>query len=161
MELRGIPNVHEVIAQHFRKPHALEDNLKFITQGKPCYIQSNVMLSLFVMISYIKHRQDSAKTSILDHSTTSRLILKTMMSGVPHHLRKKYTSLGPMMRMHNTTYPLMTTKSFSKRMFAVSLLNLWATHCSRDSSKAHPHSTFRRSSFPNLSGKSSPKINNK
>ena len=26
-----------------------------------------------------------------DHSTTSRLILKTMMSGVPHHLRKKYT----------------------------------------------------------------------
>ena len=34
-----------------------------------------------------------------------------------------YTSLGPMMRMHTTTYPLMTIKSFSKRMFAVSLLN--------------------------------------
>ena len=33
------------------------------------------------------------------------------------------TSLGPMMRMHTTTYPLMTIKSFSKRMFAVSLLN--------------------------------------
>ena len=31
------------------------------------------------------------KASILDHSTTSRLILKTMMSGVPQHLRKKYT----------------------------------------------------------------------
>ena len=27
MEHGGIPNVHEVIAQHFRKPHALEDNL--------------------------------------------------------------------------------------------------------------------------------------
>ena len=35
------------------------------------------------------------KPSILDHSTTSRLILKTMMSGVPHHLRKKYTSKHP------------------------------------------------------------------
>ena len=34
MEHRGTPNVHEVIAQHFRKPHALEDNPKFITQGK-------------------------------------------------------------------------------------------------------------------------------
>ena len=43
MEHRGIPNVHEVIAQHFHKPHALEDNLKFITQGKTCYIQSNVI----------------------------------------------------------------------------------------------------------------------
>ena len=54
MEHRGIPNVHEVIAQNFRKPHALEDNLKFITQGKTCYIQSNVMISLSLMISYIK-----------------------------------------------------------------------------------------------------------
>ena len=62
MEHRGIPNVHEVIAQHFRKPHALEDNLKFITQGKTCYIQSNVMLSLSLMISYIKHHQYSAKS---------------------------------------------------------------------------------------------------
>ena len=33
--------------------------------------------------------------------------------------------------------------------------------CSRATSKAHPHPTLRRSSFPNLSGKSSPKINNK
>ena len=91
MAHRGIPNVHEVIAQNFRKPHALEDNLKFITQGKTSYIQSNVTMSLSLMISYIKHRQYSAKASILDHSTTSRLILKTMMSGVPHLLRKKYT----------------------------------------------------------------------
>ena len=60
MEHRGISNVHEIIAQNFRKPHALEDNLKFITQGKACYIQSNVMISLSLMISYIKHRQYSA-----------------------------------------------------------------------------------------------------
>ena len=90
MAHRGIPNVHEVIAQNFRKPHALEDNLKFITQGETCYIQSNVMISLSMMISYIKHRQYTAKASILDHSTTSRLILMTMMSGVSQHLRKKY-----------------------------------------------------------------------
>ena len=50
MEHRGIPNVHEVIAQNFCKPHALEDNLKFITQGRTCYIQSNVMISLSLMI---------------------------------------------------------------------------------------------------------------
>ena len=62
MKHRGIPNVHEVIAQNFCKPHALEDNLKFITQGKTCYIQSNVMLFLSLMISYIKHRQYSAKS---------------------------------------------------------------------------------------------------
>ena len=62
MAHRRIPNVHEVIAQNFRKPHALEDNLKFITQGKTSYIQSNVMIFLSLMISYIKHRQYSAKS---------------------------------------------------------------------------------------------------
>ena len=61
MEHRGIPNVHEVIAQNFRKPHALEDNLKFITQGKTCCIQSNVMISLSLMITYIRHRRYSTK----------------------------------------------------------------------------------------------------
>ena len=91
MEHRGIPNVDEIIAQNFCKPHALEDNLKFITHGKTCYIQSNVMISLSLMITRIRHRQYSTKSSILDQSTTSRLILKTMTSGIPHHLRKKYT----------------------------------------------------------------------
>ena len=62
MEHQRIQNVHEVIAQHFCKPHALEDNLKFITQGKTCYIQSNVMLSLSLMITYIRHRQYSTKS---------------------------------------------------------------------------------------------------
>ena len=62
MEHQGIPNVHEVIAQNYRKPHTLEDNLKFITQGKTCYIQSNVMLSLSLMITYIRHRRYSTKS---------------------------------------------------------------------------------------------------
>ena len=62
MEHRGIPNVHEVIAQNFRKPHALEDDLQFIREDKPCYIQSNVMISLSLMITYIKHLRYSAKT---------------------------------------------------------------------------------------------------
>ena len=57
MEHRGIPNVHEVIAQNYRQPHTLENNLKFITQGKTCYIQSNVMLSLSLMITYIRYRR--------------------------------------------------------------------------------------------------------
>ena len=61
MEHQGIPNVHEVIAQNYRKPHTLDDNLKFITQGKTCYIQSNVMLSLSLMITYIRYRQYSTK----------------------------------------------------------------------------------------------------
>ena len=61
MEHRGNPNVHGVIAQNFREPHALEDNLKFITQGRTCYIQSNVMISLSLMITYIKHRRYSTK----------------------------------------------------------------------------------------------------
>ena len=57
IEHRGIPNVHEIIAPNFRKPHALEDNLNFITQGKTCYIQSNVMISLSLMITYTRHRR--------------------------------------------------------------------------------------------------------
>ena len=61
MEHGEILNVHEIIAQNFRKPHALEDNLKFITQSKTCYIQSNVTISMSLMITYIKHRQCSTK----------------------------------------------------------------------------------------------------
>ena len=62
MEHQGIPNVHEVIAQNYHWPNALEDNLKFITQGKACYIQSNVMLSLSLMITYIRYRRYSTKS---------------------------------------------------------------------------------------------------
>ena len=62
MEHQGIPNVHEVIAQNYRKPHTLENNLKFITLGKTCYIQSNVMLSLSLMITYIRYHRYSAKS---------------------------------------------------------------------------------------------------
>ena len=62
MEHLGIPNVHELIAQSYRMPHAYMNNLEFIKQGKTFYIQSNVMFSLFLMISYIKHCQYSAKS---------------------------------------------------------------------------------------------------
>ena len=62
MKHHGIPNVHELIAQNVCKPHALEDNLKFISQGKTCYIQSNVMFSLSLMITYIRHRWYSTKS---------------------------------------------------------------------------------------------------
>ena len=61
IEHQVILNVHEVIAQNFHKPHALEDNLKFITHGRTCYIQSNVMISMSLMMSYIKYRWYSAK----------------------------------------------------------------------------------------------------
>ena len=62
MKHRGIPNVHEIIAQNFRKPHVLEDDLQFIREGKLCYIQSIVMISLSLKITYIKHLRYSAKT---------------------------------------------------------------------------------------------------
>ena len=61
MKHRGIPNVHEIIVQSFRRPHALEDDLQFIRESKPCYIQSNVMVSLSLMTTYIKHIRYSAK----------------------------------------------------------------------------------------------------
>ena len=44
MKHRGIPNVHEIIAQNFCEPHALEDDLQFIREGKPCYIQCDGLL---------------------------------------------------------------------------------------------------------------------
>ena len=59
---RGTPNIHEVIVQSFRRPHELKDDLQFIREDKPCYIQSNVMISLSLMITYIKHLRYSAKT---------------------------------------------------------------------------------------------------
>ena len=92
---RGTPNIHEVIVQSFHRPHALEDDLHFIRENKTCYIKAHVMVSLSLMITYIKHLRYSGKPRILDHSTTSRLILKTMMSGVSQHLRRKYTSKHP------------------------------------------------------------------
>ena len=55
MEHQGIPNVHEIIVQSFHRPHALEDDLQLTRESKPCYIQSNVMVSLSLMTTYIKH----------------------------------------------------------------------------------------------------------
>ena len=95
MKHRGIPNVHEVIAQNFCKPHALEDDLQFIREDKPCYIQSNVMISLSLMITYIKHLRYSAKTKYFGPFYYIQIDPKTMMSGAPHHLRRKSTSKHP------------------------------------------------------------------
>ena len=61
MKHRGIPNVHEIIVQSFRRPHALEDDLQFIRESQPCYIQANVMVSLSLMTTYIKHLRYSAR----------------------------------------------------------------------------------------------------
>ena len=55
MRHRGIPNVHEIVPQNFRNPHALQDDLQIIRESKQCYIQSNVMVSLSLVITYIKH----------------------------------------------------------------------------------------------------------
>ena len=60
---RGTPNVHEVIVQSFRRPHALEDDLHFIRENKTCYIKAHVMVSLSLMITYIKHLRYSGKAA--------------------------------------------------------------------------------------------------
>ena len=61
MKHHGIPNVHEVIVQNFRNPHELKDDLQFIKESKTCYIQANVMVSLSLMTTYIKHLRYLAK----------------------------------------------------------------------------------------------------
>ena len=60
---RGTPNIHEVIVQSFRRPHALEDDLHFIRDNKTCYIKAHVMISLSLMIAYIKHLRHSGKAT--------------------------------------------------------------------------------------------------
>ena len=47
--------------QSFRRPHALLDDLQFIRESKLCYIQANVMVSLSLMTTYIKHLRYAAK----------------------------------------------------------------------------------------------------
>ena len=49
--------------QSFCRPHALEDDLHFIRENKTCYIKANVMVSLSLMITYIKHLRYSAKAT--------------------------------------------------------------------------------------------------
>ena len=61
MNHRGIPNVHEIIVQNFRNPHELKDDLQFIRESKTYYIQANVMVSLSLMTTYIKHLRYLAK----------------------------------------------------------------------------------------------------
>ena len=61
MKHRGIPNVHEIIVQNFRNPHELNDHLQFIRESKTYYLQANVMVSLSLMTTYIKHLRYLAK----------------------------------------------------------------------------------------------------
>ena len=61
MKHQGIPNVHEIIVQNFRNPHELKDDLQFIRESITCYIQANVMVSLSLMTTYIKHLRYLAK----------------------------------------------------------------------------------------------------
>ena len=49
--------------QSFRRPHALEDDLHFIRDNKTCYIKAHVMISLSLMITYIKHLRHSGKAT--------------------------------------------------------------------------------------------------
>ena len=62
MKHRGIPNVHEIIVQNFHNPHELKDDLQFIRESKTYYIQANVMVSLSLMTTYIKHLRYLAKS---------------------------------------------------------------------------------------------------
>ena len=127
------------------------------TQESPFLsLQLNLFLTCNVSRSQIMSSKHSLAQQDPSHTGHNKQLKEETRSGV-----QMYTSLGPMMRMNTKPSPLMTIKSFSKRMLAVSLLNPCATHCSRATSKDHPHPTLRRSSFPNLSWKSSPKINNK
>ena len=91
MAHQGIPNVHEVIAQNFRKPHALEDNLKFITQGKTSYIQSNVMISLSLMTTYIKHLRYSSRAKHFGPFYYIQIDPQDYDEWRTSFLRKKYT----------------------------------------------------------------------
>ena len=58
---QGIPNVHEIIVQGSHKPQILEDDLHFIKENKTCYIKPHVVISLSLMIAYIKHLRRSDK----------------------------------------------------------------------------------------------------
>ena len=60
---RGIPDVHEIIVQGFCRPQILEDDLHFIRENKTCYMKTHVMVSLSLMIAYIKHLRCSAKAT--------------------------------------------------------------------------------------------------
>ena len=112
MAHQGIPNVHEVIAQNFRKPHALEDNLKFITQGKTCNLQSNVMISLSLMITYIKHRRYSTKSKHFGpfyYIQIDPQDYDEWRTTTPEHLRKKnifkHLPSLDLLPHHNPLYP--------------------------------------------------------
>ena len=93
-------------------------------------LQLNLFLTYDVSRSQImssKHSLDQQDPSHTGPILTCLMILLFILIKQPKEETRSdiqmYTSLVPMMRMNTKTYPLMTLKSFSKRMFAVSLLN--------------------------------------
>ena len=90
----------------------------------------SLQLNLFLKRSQIMSSKHSLAQQDPSHTgpilTCQKMLLFILIKQLKEETRyaiQMYTSLGPMMRMNNKTYPLMTIKSFSKRMFAVSLLN--------------------------------------
>ena len=161
MKLHGIPNVHELIAQSYHWPNALKNNLKFIKQGKTCYIQSNVMFSLSLMISYIKHCQYSAKSSYFgplcyiqidpqDYDEWRMTLPEEEIHFSGPNDEGEYQNL-----ISDDNQVIQQENSCSEHPEPLSYSLFQSTF------KDHPHPTLRRPSFPNLPGKSPPKINNK
>ena len=92
---RGTPNVYEVIVQSFRRPHALEDDLHFIRENKTCYIKAHVMVSLSLMITYIKHLRYSGKAMHFGPFYYIQIDPQDYDEWRTQHLRRKYTSKHP------------------------------------------------------------------
>ena len=101
------------------------------TQESPFLsLQFNLFLTCDVSRSQIMSSKHSLTQQDPSHTgpilTCYKMLLFILIKQPKEETRsdvQMYTSLGPMMRMNTKTYPLMTIKSFSKRMFAVSLLN--------------------------------------
>ena len=89
---RGTPNIHEVIVQSFRRPHALEDDLHFIRDNKTCYIKAPCD-DLFVFDDYI-HQTPSAfrQSTHFGPFYYIQIDPQDYDEWRIEHLRKKYTS---------------------------------------------------------------------
>ena len=95
----------------------LESAVESVPDLRYVKITDNVLQAQFDSTRPISFR------SYLDLLKDAAFILIKQLKEETRYDVQMYTSLGPMMRMNTKTYPLMTIKSFSKRMFAVSLLN--------------------------------------
>ena len=126
---QGIPNVHEIIVQGFRRPQILEDDLHFIRENKTCYIKTHVMVSLSLMIAYIKHLRCSDKATHFGPFYYIQIDPQDYDEWRIETPKRKYTSRHPLSldllqhqdpwqphRHLNPTSPLPTSKRGSKGM---------------------------------------------